>query len=405
MIRADEGPPGRRATERRDLRSLLRFVRESGAYAAQSKGQPNRYQLFVERAVALARPNGRIGLVVPAGLAADHGSTPLRRLLLRRCAIDGIVGFDNRRRVFPVHSGIRFLLLTASAGRPTVEFGCRLGENDPAILDSAADHAEDDPSWYRVWMTPELLERLSGPAVTVPDLRSPVDLAIAERAASLFLPLGDAQGWGVRFGRELNATEDRALFRAPGRGVMIVEGRCVRPFRVDRAAARYSATRGDAARALGGRRRARLAYRDVASATNRLTLIAAILPPSCVSTHTVFCLKTPLPIGAQRFLCALFNSFVVNYLARLRVASHVTTAIVERLPMPRRDQAAASYGELAGLARRLSGGDDPAALSRLNALVARLYQLTRPEFAHVLETFPLVAREERERALADFSSS
>ena len=37
--------------------------------------------------------------------------------------------------------------------------------------------------------------------------------------------------------------------------------------------------------------RLRLAYRDVASATNRLTLIAALLPPGTVSTHTVFCLK------------------------------------------------------------------------------------------------------------------
>ena len=80
--------------------------------------------------------------------------------------------------------------------------------------------------------------------------------------------------------------------------------------------------------------RPRLAYRDVASATNRLTLIAAILPAGCVSTHTVFCLRTPLPLRDQHFLCGLFNSFVVNYLVRLRVTTHVTTATVEQLPIP-----------------------------------------------------------------------
>jgi hypothetical protein len=37
-------------------------------------------------------------------------------------------------------------------------------------------------------------------------------------------------------------------------------------------------------------RRARLAYRDVASATNRLTLIAAVIPARAATTHTLFCL-------------------------------------------------------------------------------------------------------------------
>ena len=50
-------------------------------------------------------------------------------------------------------------------------------------------------------------------------------------------------------------------------------------------------------RRLGTRHeRPRLCYRDVAGASNRLTLIAAILPAGCVSTHTVFCLRTPLAI-------------------------------------------------------------------------------------------------------------
>ena len=87
----------------------------------------------------------------------------------------------------------------------------------------------------------------------------------------------------------------------------------------------------------------------MAGATNRLTLIAAILPADCVSTHTVFCLRTPLPISAQHFLCGLFNSFVLNYLVRLRVTTHVTTAIVQRLPVPTLDMAPAAFKEIAAL--------------------------------------------------------
>ena len=70
----------------------------------------------------------------------------------------------------------------------------------------------------------------------------------------------------------------------------------------------------------------------MAGSTNRTTLIAAILPARCVSTHTLFCLRTPLSLRAQHYLCGLFNSFVVNYFVRLRVTTHVTTATVEQLP-------------------------------------------------------------------------
>src|SRR5262249_16212482 len=136
--------------------------------------------------------------------------------------------------------------------------------------------------------------------------------------------------------------------------------------------------------------RARLAYRDVASATNRLTLIAAVLPARCVSTHTVFCLRTPLPARSHYFLCGLFNTFVLNYLVRLRGTTHVTTATVEQLPIPTREDAPAAFGEIAALARLLSRRHDDTAFARLNARVTQLYQLSAKEFEHILGTFPLI---------------
>ena len=148
----------------------------------------------------------------------------------------------------------------------------------------------------------------------------------------------------------------------------------------------------------------RLAYRDVASATNRLTLIAAVLPAGCVSTHTVFCLRTPLPLADQHLLCGLFNSFVVNYFVRLRVSTHVTTAVVEGLPIPRRRDGPRACREVAGLARLLARRADEPASARLQALVAGLYQLSVDEFEHVLGTFPIVAAETREAALRVFAA-
>ena len=252
-------------------------------------------------------------------------------------------------------------------------------------------------------MTPALLEKLSGDDLTLPDLRTPLDLAIAERANTLFPALGAATGWGVRFGRELNATEDRGSFSPSGRGLPVIEGRLIDPFRARPGDARFSVTAREASRHLGDRHQhPRLAYRDVASATNRVTLIAAILPAGCVSTHTVFCLRTRLPIRAQHFLCGMFNSLVVNYLVRLRVTTHVTTSIVERLPMPAADQAAAAFAEIAAMARCLRRRHDPDLFARLNARVGRLYELNNEELGHILSTFPLVPQEERDRAMRAF---
>jgi hypothetical protein len=400
MIRADAGSADARAQSRRDAKAVLAFARKAGVYATPSDGHCNRYQLFLERAITLTRAGGRLGLVLPHGFATDHGSSPLRALLFSRCSVDGLVGFDNRRAVFPVHRSLRFLLLTAAVGPPTCAFGCRLGEVDPAVLGTDEIDDQRAGSWFPVQVTPSLLERLTGRDLAIPHLRSPLDVTIAERAATLFRPLGAADGWSARFGRELNATEDRDLFKAPERGTPVVEGKHIEPFRANLPMAKWSVAAADARRRLGSRfERHRLAYRDVAGTTNRLTLIAAILPPGSVSTHTVSCLRTPLPLQAQHYLCGLFNSFVVNYLVRLRVTTHVTTAIVEQLPLPWWDEQPAVFGEIAAIARLLAKRRDPAAHARLNARVAELYQLSPDEFAHVLDTFPLVPRSERDATL------
>jgi hypothetical protein len=402
MLRADNGSRHSRAGDRQRVSSTTRFTRDSGVYSAQSDGHANCYQLFLERTVDLTRTGGRFGLVLPSGLATDAGSAPLRRLLFARSSVDGLIGLDNVRRIFPIHRSVRFLLLTATAGASTTQLPCRFGLESTSTLEIIGDDV--DRAAFPVQLSTTTLERLSGDSLAIPYLRSQKDLVIAERAASLFSALGSERGWNVRFGRELNATDDRDAFRTSPPGVPVIDGKHLVPFRVDVTRSTRRIRFADLRRRMDPERisRSRLGYRDVASATNRVTIVAAILPAGCVSTHTVFCLRTPLPLADQQLLCGLFNSLVVNYLARLRVATHVTTAIVEGLAVPTRDSAPAACRSVAMLSRRLSRRHDLRDWASLNAHVARLYQLTPDEFAHVLDTFPLIDRGDRDAAMAAF---
>ena len=162
-------------------------------------------------------------------------------------------------------------------------------------------------------------------------------------------------------------------------------------------------------RALGRRalpHRARLAYRDVASATNRLTLIAAIIPARAVTTHTLFCLRTRLTLTEQHSLCALLNSFVANYLIRLRVNTHVTTALMSRLPVPVIREGHPFFDRLSSLATSLARAteavEEMEEYAQAQALCAHAYQLRASQFEHILGTFPLIPEGVRAAVLAAF---
>ena len=379
--------------------ALMAFSRQSGTYRWQGEGHANLYQLFLERALAATRPGGRVAMVVPSGFALDHGCARLRSALLDRTSVDTFVTIENREAVFPIHRGLKFLLLTATRGQPTNAIPCRSGIRSITDLEQIPDRGDD----RSVNLPRSVVEQFSGNQLAIPEIRSSDDVRILGRTVFRFPALSSADGWGARFSRELNATDDRQHFVARRiRGSLpLLEGKQIQPFKanLDRVT-RYIAET-DASRLLGshGFKKARLAYRDVASASNRLTLIAAIVPANVVTTHTLFCLKGDVNRDLQLFLCAIFNSFVANYFVRMRVGTHVTVAIVERLPVPRPSTNSSPFLRIVASTNRvMTTPEDSHARSCLQAAVAHLYQLSSADFQHVLATFPLVPVSERREA-------
>ena len=429
MLRGDTGDSDRRSGARDDARAVRRFIRGSGHYPLQGHGHVNQYQLFAEKALQALRPGGRFGLILPSGIQTDVGSAGLRRLLLDTCAVDTWLGFENRQAIFPIHRGVRFVVLSGTRGHSAQAIPMASGLVEAEALHGLPDDPRAGGADLPVVQVPlALLRRWDPEHLTIPALASPLDAALAWRA--LAAPaLAAPDGWHVRFGRELNATDDSVHFAAAPSGriakdgieraargrqnqplalLPVVDGRHLRPFGVDLTGVRRVITRDAAARLLDGSarfERDRVCYRDVASVSNRLTLIAARLPAGVVSTHTVFCAKTAFSAEDTWCLVGLLNSLIANYLVRLQMTTHVTTALMARMPVPRPVVGSAVHASIGALAESLSHRnfeDDAEGYARLNALSAHAYQVTKDEYAHAVSTFPLLPPALRARCVEAF---
>jgi hypothetical protein len=376
---------------------LVRFIRDSGVYSACDRGHVNLDQPLLEGAIALTRFGGRVGLVLPWGLAVDDGAAALRGRLLQDTAVDTLVGLDNSKGIFPIHRGLRFLALAAQTGGATREVRAHFGvETREAIAALSADEAGDRDA---IRLTPELISRVGGATRRIPDIRHRDDLDLLDRLTREFPELGSGDGWHARFGRELNATEDRKHFG--DRGLPVLEGKHLGPFSVDLRAPALRIPASTALRLLPASSfmRPRLAYRDVSGVGNRLSLIAAVVPGDAVTTHTLFCLRTPMAIEQQHFLCGLLNSYVLNAVVRMLMGGHVTTSLVEHLPAPVWSASKAQRLSARLAARLARHPRSIATAAFLQAAVAHLYGMDRRALEGLLVHFPLVGADERRRAL------
>ena len=397
MLRVDHGPGAAAA---------VRFSRESGIYCAQSRGHANQYQLFVERALTLLRPGGRLGLLVPGGFLTDHGAAELRTELLQRHGLESLLVFDNCKAIFPIHRGLRFVAMTAVARRPASHVVCRFGLDTTDGLEHLRVESGRD---FPIVLTPVALRQFSGRQLAIPDLPSTRDARLLEAFSARHPALSDERGWGAHFGRELNASDDRACWSdMHPRTLPVIEGKHLDPFVVHLDRVTKLASRDAVRASLGSSAvfdRPRLAYREVAAATNRLTLIAAILPAGTISVHTVFCLRTAMPVDEQDVLCALLNSLVANYLARRWVTTHVTASIVERLPVPRLSRDTPLFAAIAAASARLRAGERTSHLvADVRTQAARAYGINGDDYAYILDSFPLIPAGERAAALRAFTN-
>ena len=218
-LRDDGDPLAAEFDAARDRAEKLgRMVRESGRYPLLGSGDVNLYSLFVERAMALVKPAGMVGLLTPSGIYADKTAAGFFKSVSTGGRVAGLFDFENRRpemglpSFFPdVDSRFKFCaLIFGGEKRRFDETECAFFLHDTATV--------NDPD--RCFpLAPEDFARVNPNTGTAPIFRTRRDAEITRRIYDRHPVLVDrSQGeerraWPVRYRTMFHMTNDSHLFR------------------------------------------------------------------------------------------------------------------------------------------------------------------------------------------------
>ncbi|GAJ09962.1 unnamed protein product, partial [marine sediment metagenome] len=95
-----------------EAESALDHVRKSGRFPLTAKGDINTYAVFAELARKIVAPDGRVGLLVPSGIATDHTTRKFFGELVNSKSLIALYDFENKAPLFPdLHRSFKFCIL------------------------------------------------------------------------------------------------------------------------------------------------------------------------------------------------------------------------------------------------------------------------------------------------------
>ena len=194
--------------------STSRFVRGSDRFTLTGRGDVNTYSIFAETARSICRPTGRVGMIVPSGVATDDTTKVFFADLVDRRSLVSLYDFENREGVFPgVHRSYKFCLLTLTGEE------CSSEEAEFAFFLYRAEQLQDPVR--RFVLAPEDFALFNPNTRTCPVFRTRRDMEIARKMyqrAGVFVRDEDAGGgvnnpWGVQFQAMFHMSNDSHLFK------------------------------------------------------------------------------------------------------------------------------------------------------------------------------------------------
>lgn len=365
----------------------LDHVRTCGAYPLTGKGDINSYSIFAELARKIVASTGRVGLLVPSGIATDHTTKDFFAALMESKSLIRFHDFENRLRIFPdVDGRFKFCVLL---------FGGQEVKSVKADFVFFAHHMEDLEDKHRhISLSSKDIALVNPNTRTCPIFRSVRDAEIAKKIYRTVPILIDHQReeggnpWQITFKTPFHQSFDAHLFKSADEikaegfalvgnrwikgkeiflplyeakmahpydhrasNIIVASGNWTRKGQTEKTSLvehqnpEYSAmprwwTSMEAVRGLllgegGTLPSAVLTFRKVTSPTNERTLLAAFIPPCGLVDSLQLILFTP-PVEPRLQACLLgnLNAYMLDYVVRQKIGNvNLNFFIVEQLPI------------------------------------------------------------------------
>jgi hypothetical protein len=351
--------------DRRAAEGESHLVRDGERYPLTGRGDINTYALFAETNRLLQATHGRVGCILPSGIATDDTTKFFFKELMDTGTLVSLFDFENREMIFPAVDGrARFCLLTligTERSRPgSSEFAFFLLRTDDL---RAGDR--------RFILTPDDLAILNPNTRTCPVFHSVRDAQLSKEIYTrvpVLVKTGPPEDnpWSVRFTTMFHMTNDSRLFRTRQqleehgfqlsgntfigqneRWLPIYEGKMTGMYEHRAASIEFRpqnplrqqqpilssknqlkdpnhvnlgylwARDADVRERISESvtRKWFLVFKRVTSATNERTVIACIVPQVALS-YTLYMVHSPVPTSLLACFAACLNSFVFDYIVR-----------------------------------------------------------------------------------------
>ncbi|MER7079098.1 Type II restriction/modification system, DNA methylase subunit YeeA [Saccharopolyspora kobensis] len=189
------------------------FLRIGGRYPLTGRGDINTYAVFAETDRTLVGPHGRMGVIVPTGIATDATTQHFFRDLVVSRSLVAVLGFYDRKKIF-TGADVHGFCLFAVAGRSQEVSAAEFSFFVQSIEDLGVPGVR-----YR--LTPDEIMLLNPNTGTCPVFRSRRDAEITlgiYRRVPVLVKEPDEQGeggsnpWGVSFMTMFHMSNDSHLF-------------------------------------------------------------------------------------------------------------------------------------------------------------------------------------------------
>lgn len=385
-------------------------------YCLLEKAEPDMYMAFLQRSVEAVNDNGRVSLLVPAGLIRSQGTEALRRYLISNTNSLEYLLMDNRDNYFSIDSRFKFVLVNLEKGNGVESIDFKIN----------ASRKKNNSNNETVKYSVEELEHIR-PDLTIPEVKNQREKDIFSKVCMNGREWGNTNDeWQASISREVDMTNDKEKFSSDNENkeIPVIEGRMVQQHRFGvksyvsgsgRSAVWKPCARNGKSQFFIQREKLnkdqkkrvsllRAGYCDIAGQTNERAMMSSIIPANVICGNKVPTVIFPNDTDYKRtyFWIGITNSFVFDWMIRRIISTTVNYFLLYSIPMPDISLDSEIASKIIDDTRKLSEmseeyytGDEMQKLrTEIDVLVAEAYGLTFEDLEVIMKDFSIMDRKQ-----------